>query len=70
MTYALEPGTDVEVRSSFDRDWKRGFVVEGACEQGYHLRRRSDGSVLPTTFPAEIVRPVSLPSPSAGLSRS
>jgi hypothetical protein len=52
----LEPGTDVEVRSSFDRDWKRGFIVEDACEQGYHLRRRSDGSVLPAMFPADIVR--------------
>ena len=61
VTYALEPGTDVEVQSSFDRDWKRGFVVEGACPQGYHLRRRSDGSVLPTTFPPEVVRPVSSP---------
>ena len=57
----LEPGTDVEVRSSFDRDWKRGFTVEDACEQGYHLRRHSDGSVLPATFPADVVRPVDLP---------
>lgn len=62
MTYALEPGTDVEVKSSFDRDWKRGFVVEGACEQGYHLRRRSDDTVLPTAFPAEVVRPAGAPS--------
>ena len=60
----LEPGTDVEVQSSFDRDWKRGFVVEDACEQGYHLRRRSDGSVLPATFSPEIVRPANpLPGP-------
>jgi hypothetical protein len=56
----LQPGTDVEVRSSFDRDWKRGFTVEDTCEQGYHLRRRSDGSVLPATFPADVVRPVDL----------
>ena len=61
VTYALEPGTDVEVQSSFDRDWKTGFVVEGACPQGYHLRRRSDDTVLPATFPAEVVRPVSSP---------
>ena len=59
MTFSLEPGTDVEVRSSFDRDWKRGFVVEDANEQGYQLRRRSDDSVLPTTFPAEVVRQAS-----------
>ena len=63
MTYALEPGTDVEVQSSFDRDWKRGFVVEGTCPQGYHLRRRSDDTVLPATFPAEVVRPASPSAP-------
>ena len=57
---SLQPGTDVEVRSSFDRNWKRGFTVEDASEQGYHLRRRSDGSVLPATFPADIVRPVDI----------
>ena len=57
MTYPLQPGTDVEVRSTFDHNWKRGFLIEGACEQGYHLRRRSDDSVLPTAFPADVVRP-------------
>ena len=57
MTYPLQPGTDVEVRSTFDRNWKRGFLIEGACEQGYHLRRRSDDSVLPTAFPPDAVRP-------------
>ena len=61
MTYALEPGTDVEVQSSFDHDWKRGFVIESGCPQGYHLRRRSDDTILPTTFPAEVVRPVASP---------
>ena len=61
MSYALEPGTDVEVQSSFDRDWKRGFVVEEAGPQGYHLRRRSDDSVLPATFPPEVVRPAASP---------
>jgi hypothetical protein len=57
---SLQPGTDVEVRSTFDRNWKRGFTVEDGNEQGYHLRRRSDGSVLPATFPADVVRPVDL----------
>ena len=62
VTNALEPGTDVEVQSSFDRHWARGFVVEEASPQGYHLRRRSDDSVLPATFPAEVVRPASPPT--------
>lgn len=57
MSYSLAPGTEVEVRSTFDRSWKRGFVIEEASEQGYRLRRRSDGSVLPTPFAAEAIRP-------------
>lgn len=57
MTYSLEPGTEVEVKSTFDRAWKRGFVVAEPAEQGYLLRRRSDGTVLPTPFPPESIRP-------------
>lgn len=45
------------MRSTFDRTWKRGFVVEQAAEQGYLLRRRSDGRVLPAAFSPEAVRP-------------
>jgi len=58
----VEPGTRVEVRSRFDRRWSRGFeVVEelpdgGSGEPQYRVRRRSDGSVLPTLFPATEVR--------------
>jgi hypothetical protein len=57
MTLELQPGTDVEVKCTFDASWKRGFVVEGASEQGYLIRRRSDDSVLPTAFAHETVRP-------------
>ncbi|MDQ3107433.1 MAG: hypothetical protein M3Q68_06460 [Actinomycetota bacterium] len=69
MTYSLQPGTDVEVKSTFDRNWKRGFVIEGACEQGYHLRRQSDGSVLPAAFPEDAVRPADVAPAPAGLPR-
>ncbi len=58
MAYTLQPGTDVEVMSSFDRNWKRGFTVDRCCEDGYHLRRQSDGTVLPTPFAPEAVRPL------------
>ena len=61
MTYSLAPGTEVEVKSTFDRTWKRGFVVAEPAEHGYLLRRRSDGAVLPTPFPPEAVRPAELP---------
>ena len=53
---ALRPGTPVEVRSSFDRRWTRGFRVESVEGGGYRLRRVSDGSVLPTVFKFDIVR--------------
>jgi hypothetical protein len=54
--HALRPGTAVEVRSSFDRTWKRGFLVEKVDGGGYRLRRISDGSVLPTVFSFNVVR--------------
>lgn len=41
MANSLSAGTEVEVRSSFDRGWKRGFVVESAGDDGYLLRRRA-----------------------------
>ena len=53
---ALRPGTDVEVRSSFDRGWKRGFRIASVDGGGYRLRRNSDGSVLPAVFSFEVVR--------------
>jgi hypothetical protein len=62
--YSLAPGTEVEVRSTFDRSWKRGFVVEQASEQGYLLRRRSDGAVLPAAFAPDTVRPAEISSSS------
>jgi hypothetical protein len=46
----------VEVRSSFDRSWTSGFVVEERGDEGYRLRRRSDDSVLPRLFAFDDVR--------------
>ncbi|MFN8051958.1 MAG: hypothetical protein U0Q22_11000 [Acidimicrobiales bacterium] len=54
ITLAL--GTSVEVRRRFDQEWARGFEVASAAEDGYRLRRRSDGAVLPVSFPADDVR--------------
>ena len=53
-------GVDVEVRSSFDRSWVRGFQIVEVLTQpirGYRLRRRSDGFILPRLFAAQEVRP-------------
>ena len=52
----LDPGTKVEVRTAYDRSWARGFEVVDACAEGYRLRRLSDGSALPVTFPSTDVR--------------
>ena len=52
----LRPGTRVEVMKRFDASWARGFEVAEAVENGYLIRRMSDGEVLPTPFPIDEVR--------------
>jgi len=53
----MDPGTRVEVRSRFDRKWARGFEIAEVLDgPAYRIRRRSDGSVLPTVFTPEDVR--------------
>lgn len=46
----LAPGTKVEVRRRYDDRWARGFEVAAVDGDGYLVRRRSDGSVIPTPF--------------------
>lgn len=53
---ALQPGTRVEVRNRFEGRWTRGFEVTSIVEDGYQVRRLSDGSELPTVFVADDVR--------------
>jgi hypothetical protein len=52
----LEPGTRVEVRTEFDRSWATGFEVAEVAGDGYRVRRRSDGEVLPVPIDAVDVR--------------
>jgi hypothetical protein len=53
----LAPGTKVEVRTSFDRSWSRGFeVVEAVGSAAYLVRRLTDDVVLPVALPSEDVR--------------
>jgi hypothetical protein len=55
----VEIGTRVEVRSSLERKWARGFEIAdrvGEDPPGYRIRRRSDGAVLPVLFGADDVR--------------
>jgi hypothetical protein len=52
----IEPGVTVEVRRRFDHAWARGFEVLDCTDDGYRLRRQSDGSILPVAFPITDVR--------------
>lgn len=52
----LPVGTRVEVRRRFDDKWASGFEVAETTSLGYHLRRLSDGEMIPVPFPADVVR--------------
>ena len=52
---SLSRGVAVSVRSTFDGDWKNGFVVAGDDEAGYWLQR-GDGSTLPGPVDHQRVR--------------
>jgi len=52
----MTPGTAVEVRRRFDRQWARGFVVSASGDSGYWVRRTSDDALLPVEFSADDVR--------------
>ena len=58
----LVSGTRVEVRNRFDGSWAAGFeLAEPIDGRSWHVRRLSDGSVLPSPFPHEEVRPERTP---------
>lgn len=52
----LRKGARVEVRTGFDGSWVPGYSVESVHPDGYRLRRRADGEVLPVVFPPTEVR--------------
>ncbi|MCU1496421.1 MAG: hypothetical protein JWM47_374 [Acidimicrobiales bacterium] len=43
----MDVGQPVEVYSAFEQIWTSGFEIADIREEGYTLRRLSDGSVLP-----------------------
>ena len=53
----LRPETSVSIRNSLDGQWSRGFTVVEVDAQGYRVRRRSDGHLLPHAFPHRDVIP-------------
>ena len=52
----LAAGTSVAVFSHFSDSWIGGFEVATDRDGGYELRRRSDQTVLPKTFPVDDLR--------------
>ncbi|MEZ5142299.1 MAG: hypothetical protein R2726_07230 [Acidimicrobiales bacterium] len=52
----LEPGTKIEVRSTLERRWGRGFEVIEATDRGYRVRRLTDNAELPGEIAARDVR--------------
>ena len=53
----LPRGTRVDVRNRFVGAWSHGFEVAEHVDDGYRVRRLSDGSVLPDVFPSDDIRP-------------
>ncbi|HEV3226263.1 MAG TPA: hypothetical protein VGZ52_05495 [Acidimicrobiales bacterium] len=56
MADRLDVGDKVEVRRRFDAQWARGFEVFEVTDDGYRVRRQSDGEVLPVVFADDDVR--------------
>jgi hypothetical protein len=52
----LTPGTKVDVRNRYQGTWVRGFEVAEVTEDGYRIRRLSDGSTLGELFERNDVR--------------
>ncbi|HEX4434087.1 MAG TPA: hypothetical protein VH012_04605 [Acidimicrobiales bacterium] len=52
----LAPGTKVDVRNRFQGTWVRGFEIAEFTDEGYRIRRMSDGSVLGERFSRDDVR--------------
>ena len=52
----LAPGTKVDVRNRFQGTWVRGFEIAEVTNEGYRIRRMSDGSVLGELFSRDDLR--------------
>ena len=56
-TVLLLAGTEVEVLTRYERRWTTGFEIAAVDDDGFLLRRHSDGAVLPASFSASELRP-------------
>jgi hypothetical protein len=53
---AFAVGTSVDVKNRYIGSWSRGFEIAGHVEEGYLVRRLSDGSILPDALSYHEVR--------------
>jgi len=54
---SLGYGATVEVLVGYETHWAREFEVVAVDDDGYRLRRRSDGEILPVAFGDHEIRP-------------
>ena len=55
-TIAFAVGTSVDVKNRFVGSWSSGFEIAGHVQDGYLIRRLSDGSILPDPLSSNEVR--------------
>lgn len=53
----MKIGQQVEVHTNYTGAWATGFEVAKVVTEGYLVRRRSDGSLLPVVIPEDDLRP-------------
>jgi hypothetical protein len=56
LVQSLKVGDRVEVQRRFDAQWARGFEIVEITDNGYRVKRISDGEELPVVFAADEVR--------------
>ncbi|MEY2420939.1 MAG: hypothetical protein QOI95_1006 [Acidimicrobiaceae bacterium] len=61
MARVLRVGEQVEVHTKFNDSWVSGFEIAEVVDDGYRVRRLSDGTLLPNLTGEEDVRPASEP---------
>lgn len=59
----MEIGERVEVYSAFEQTWTDGFEIADVRDEGYLVRRRCDGFVLPHPTSPSDLRAVPPPHP-------
>ncbi|MGA2519374.1 MAG: hypothetical protein ABSG81_00965 [Acidimicrobiales bacterium] len=62
----LSVGTNICVRNRFLGNWTSGFEISEVLDDGYRIRRLSDGHSFPDVFFSEEVRPERRRAPMDG----